>query len=62
MWKLVISYIDIVGGEVKSLLIPKRMSTEDLLRKVFVYIFSLPEIIDEWEKAYTIQEKQRLKE
>lgn len=40
----------------------KRMSTEDLLRKVFVYIFSLPEIIDEREKEYIIQEKQRLKE
>jgi len=39
-----------------------RMSTEDLLRKVFVYIFSLPEIIDEREKEYIIQEKQRLKE
>ncbi len=38
------------------------MSTEDLLRKVFVYIFSLPEIIDEREKEYIIQEKQRLKE
>lgn len=38
------------------------MSTEDLLRKVFVYIFSLPEIIDEKEKAYIIREKQRLRE
>ena len=38
------------------------MTTEDLLRKVFVYIFSLPEIIDEREKEYIIQEKQRLKE
>ena len=38
------------------------MTTEDLLRKVFVYIFSLPKIIDEEEKAYIIREKQRLKE
>lgn len=32
------------------------------LLKVFVYIFSLLEIIDEREKEYIIQEKQRLKE
>lgn len=38
------------------------MTREDLLRKVFVYIFSLPKIIDEEEKAYIIREKQRLKE
>ena len=38
------------------------MSTEDLLRKVFVYLFSLPEKIDEEEKAYIIREKQRIKE
>lgn len=38
------------------------MTTEELLRKVFVYIFSLPKIIDEEEKAYIIREKQRLKE
>lgn len=50
------------GRSEKSINQTKRMSTEDLLRKVFVYIFSLPEIIDEWEKAYIIQEKQRLKE
>lgn len=40
----------------------KRMMTEDLLRKVFVYIFSLPEKINEEEKSYIIREKQRLKE
>lgn len=38
------------------------MTTEDLLRKVFVYIFSLPEKIDEEEAAYLIREKKRLKE
>ncbi|WP_227994999.1 hypothetical protein [Oceanobacillus sp. CFH 90083] len=50
------------GRSEKSINQTKRMSTEDLLRKVFVYIFSLPEIIDEREKAYIIKEKQRLKE
>ncbi|MBO1001296.1 hypothetical protein IPU62_01185 [Pseudogracilibacillus auburnensis] len=50
------------GRSEKSTNQTKRMSTEDLLRKVFVYIFSLPEIIDEEEKAYIITEKQRLKE
>lgn len=50
------------GRSEKSINQTKRMSTEDLLRKEFVYIFSLPEIIDEREKAYIIQEKQRLKE
>lgn len=50
------------GRSEKSIYQTKRMSTEDLLRKVFIYIFSLPEIIDEREKAYIIQEKQRLKE
>lgn len=50
------------GRSEKNINQTKRMSTEDLLRKVFVYIFSLPEIIDEREKEYIIQEKQRLKE
>ena len=50
------------GRSEKNINQTKRMSTEDLLRKVFVYIFSLPEIIDEQEKEYIIQEKQRLKE
>lgn len=38
------------------------MTAEDLLRKVFVYIFSLPEKIDEEETAYLNREKKRLKE
>ncbi|MDW0113610.1 hypothetical protein QT711_10460 [Sporosarcina saromensis] len=50
------------GRSEKNINQTKRMSTEDLLRKVFVYVFSLPEIIDEREKEYIIQEKQRLKE
>ena len=50
------------GRSEKNINQTKRMSTEDLLRKVFVYIFSLPEIIDEREKEYIIQEQQRLKE
>lgn len=57
-----ISYFGIVGVEVKKINQTKRMTTEDLLRKVFVYIFSLPEKIDEEETAYLIREKQRLKE
>lgn len=40
----------------------KTMSVEDLLRKVFIYIFSLPQIIDEEEKAHIIAEEKRLKE
>src|SRR5699024_9811795 len=50
------------GRSEKNINQTKRMTTEDLLRKVFVYIFSLPKIIDEEEKAYIIREKQRLKE
>ena len=50
------------GSSEKNINQTKSMSTEDLLRKVFVYIFSLPEKIDEREKEYIIQEKQRLKE
>lgn len=50
------------GRSEKNINQTKRMTTEDLLRKVFVYIFSLPEIIDEEEKAYIIREKKRLKE
>lgn len=37
------------------------MTSEDLLRKVFVYVFSLPPIIDEEEKEHIIQEEIRLK-
>lgn len=40
----------------------KNMTAEDLLRKVFLNIFSLPSIIDEEEKSYIIAEKERLKE
>ncbi|MFD1850770.1 hypothetical protein [Oceanobacillus bengalensis] len=40
----------------------KTMSVEDLLRKVFIYIFSLTQIIDEEEKAHIIAEEKRLKE
>ncbi|WP_340083770.1 hypothetical protein MHB50_11075 [Siminovitchia sp. FSL H7-0308] len=40
----------------------KTMSVEDLLRKVFIYIFSLPQIIDEEEKAHIIAEERKLKE
>src|SRR5699024_3817316 len=50
------------GRSEKSINQTKRMSTRDLIRKVFVYIFSLPEIIDVEEKAYIIREKQRLRE
>ena len=50
------------GRSEKNINQTKRMTREDLLRKVFVYIFSLPKIIDEEEKAYIIREKQRLKE
>ena len=50
------------GRSEKNINQTKRMSTEDLLRKVFVYIFSLPKIIDEREKKYIVQEKQRLEE
>lgn len=50
------------GKSEKNINQTKRMSTEDLLRKVFVYLFSLPEKIDEEEKAYIIREKQRIKE
>ncbi|GIO22306.1 hypothetical protein [Oceanobacillus sp. J11TS1] len=35
---------------------------EDLLRRVFLYIFSLPEIIDEKERDYIIAEEKKLKE
>src|SRR5699024_3605838 len=45
------------GRSEKNINQTKRMTTEDLLRKVFVYIFSLPKIIDEEEKAYIIREK-----
>lgn len=38
------------------------MTTEDLLRKVFLYIFSLPPIIDEEEKAHILEEERRLVE
>lgn len=50
------------GRSEKNINQTKRMSTEDLLKKVFVYIFSLPEKIDEEEADYLIREKQRLKE
>lgn len=50
------------GRSEKNINQTKRMTTEDLLRKVFVYIFSLPEKIDEEEAAYLIREKKRLKE
>ncbi len=36
------------------------MTPEDLLRKVFLYIFSLPPIIDEEEKAHILEEERRL--
>lgn len=36
------------------------MTPEDLLRKVFLYIFSLPPIIDEAEKAHILEEERRL--
>lgn len=36
------------------------MTTEDLLRKVFLYIFSLPPIMDEEEKAHILEEEKRL--
>lgn len=36
------------------------MTPEDLLRKVFLYIFSLPPIIDEEEKAHNLEEERRL--
>lgn len=38
----------------------KTMTPEDLLRKVFLYIFSLPPIIDEEEKAHILEEERRL--
>lgn len=38
----------------------KTMTPEDLLRKVFLYIFSLPPIIDEAEKAHILEEERRL--
>lgn len=50
------------GRSEKNINQTKRMTAEDLLRKVFVYIFSLPEKIDEEETAYLIREKKRLKE
>lgn len=50
------------GSSEKNINQTKRMTAEDLLRKVFVYIFSLPEKIDEEETAYLIREKKRLKE
>src|SRR5699024_12473632 len=50
------------GRSEKNINQTKRMTTEELLRKVFVYIYSLPKIIDEEEKANIIREKQRLKE
>ncbi|WP_060207224.1 hypothetical protein [Sporosarcina koreensis] len=40
----------------------KTMTPEDLLRKIFLYIFSLPPIIDEEEKAHIIAEEKKLKE
>ena len=36
------------------------MTPEDLLRKVFLYIFSLPPIMDEEEKAHNLEEERRL--
>lgn len=39
----------------------KNMTSEDLLRKVFIYIFSLSSIIDEKEKEHIIEEEIRLK-
>lgn len=36
------------------------MTAEDLLRRVFLYIFSLPPIIDEEEKAHILEEERRL--
>lgn len=50
------------GRNEKSINQTKKMTTGDLLRKVFIYMSSLPEIIDEEEKAYIIREEQRLKE
>ncbi|WP_146553782.1 hypothetical protein [Rummeliibacillus sp. SL167] len=40
----------------------KTTTLEDLLRRVFLYIFSLPEIIDEKERDYIIAEEKKLKE
>ncbi len=40
----------------------KTTTTEDLLRRVFLYIFSLPEIIDEKERNHIIAEEKKLKE
>ena len=45
------------GRSEKNINQTKRMTTEDLLRKVFVYIFSLPKIIDE-EERLILQEKR----
>lgn len=40
----------------------KTTKIEDLLRRVFLYIFSLPEIIDEKERDHIIAEEIKLKE
>ncbi|MDF1510981.1 hypothetical protein PZE06_22880 [Robertmurraya sp. DFI.2.37] len=40
----------------------KTTTIEDLLRRVFLYIFSLPEIIDEKERDHIIAEEIKLKE
>lgn len=40
----------------------KTTTLEDLLRRVFLYIFSLPEIIDEKERDHIIAEETKLKE
>src|SRR5690606_38128033 len=40
----------------------KTTTPEDLLRRVFLYIFSLPEIIDEKERDHIIAEEKKQKE
>lgn len=40
----------------------KNITPEDLIRRVFLYIFSLPEVIDEKERDHIIAEEKKLKE
>lgn len=40
----------------------KRDTLDDLLKKVFLYVFSLPEKIDEEKKAYEVAEEQKRQE